>query len=525
MSHAQSEEHETRARIALLWPKGFIANYSIPLALGYLKSNLEKARYDVRIYDCVLSNTDASSAEVESFLRDFDPDVVGVSTWSPMFPEALALLRLAKNLNPKVHTVIGGAHATSYFDRVMQNPEIDFLFRGEADLSFAVLMDELQNTTPRFDLVKGLVYRKEEQLLQNDMERTPDLDTINIPDYEAIQLETYVKNGYRWNSPPRGNAPLWATRGCPYRCQYCAAPELNGKPVRKHSIEYMVKWVTDLHQQRDARWFNIIDDNFTFDVKYAKAFCRAMIELKAQGVLSRDVGFGTPNGIRMQRGDKELWSLMKQAGWKHLIVAPESGSLSTLKLMKKDLKLEIVPKVVKEIREAGLRVQAFFIIGYPGETPADLEETAKLIRRCRFNFVFLADFHPLPGTPVYDDLVRRGEIEDGLLPNNFSDGQRTYTAKEFENFNFSKFILKMHLYLMLNDPMNIPYHLSVVFKLYSPKIVIKKLFFNIRGMLLSGASRKTESKFVPMHMQAQHLAPKEVSVSKVELVESLKTRD
>ena len=62
----------------------------------------------------------------------------------------------------------------------------------------------------------------------------------------------------------------------------------------------------------------------------------------------------------MERGDKELWQLMKQAGWKTLMVAPETGSEKTIKRMDKDLDLKIVPRVVKEIRESGLKVQGFF---------------------------------------------------------------------------------------------------------------------------------------------------------------------
>ena len=106
----------------------------------------------------------------------------------------------------------------------------------------------------------------------------------------GLSLDDYNRQGYRWNSPPIGNAPLWATRGCPYRCQYCAAPDLNGRPVRMHSVDYMMRWVRTLYDQ-GTRWFNIIDDNFTYHVQYAKDFCRALIEMDLP-----DVGFGTPNG-------------------------------------------------------------------------------------------------------------------------------------------------------------------------------------------------------------------------------------
>jgi radical SAM superfamily enzyme YgiQ (UPF0313 family) len=376
--------------------------------------------------------------------------------------------------------------------------EVDYLFVGEADLSFGVFLDQLWSESPQWHRVRGLVRREGTELVKNASERSDGLDSIVIPDHHAMRLDDYNRQGYRWNSPPIGNAPLWATRGCPYRCQYCAAPDLNGRPVRMHSVAYMMRWIQSLYDE-GTRWFNIIDDNFTYHVDYAKTFCRALIDLDLKGA-----GFGTPNGIRMSRGDPELWRLMKQAGWQHLIVAPESGSADTLEKMKKDLKLDVVPRVVKEIQDAGLKCQAFFIVGYPGETAEDIEETFRLIRRCRFNFVFLANFQPLPGTPVYDQLVADGEIEDGLLPFNFSDGIRVYTPKELEDFNFAKFILKTHLMMAVTNPRNVPYHAGIMFHLYKPSFVIKK-FLKTALTMVRPSTQEPGPPLMPMHMQAQSI--------------------
>jgi hypothetical protein len=220
-------------------------------------------------------------------------------------------------------------------------------------------------------------------------------------------------------------------------------------------------------------WLNIIDDNFTFNWRFAMKFCDAVIDLN----LDR-LGFGTPNGIRLQKGDPELWMLMKKAGWRSLNVAPESGSQAVLDIMKKDMDISIVPKIVEEIRDAGLWVQAYFIIGYPGETVEDIVQTSKLIRRCKFNFVFLNNFQPLPGTPVYDQLVADGEIEDGLLPQNYSDGSRAYTPENLKDFNFAMFVLKTYLMMVLRDPMNLPYMLRI----FGVKMVFRKLLSNIVGV-------------------------------------------
>jgi anaerobic magnesium-protoporphyrin IX monomethyl ester cyclase len=488
----------SRIKLALIWPKGFDSTYSIPLPYGYFKNNLDGNQYDILIIDNAIIDRDSQSADFRQELVNFNPDVVGVSSWSPMFPEVLEIFKVAKQLNSNVTTIIGGAHATSYYKKIVGIPVIDFIMRGEAELSFANFLHQLQQSKPDWSTVKGLVYPAETGYQYNEMDRLDDLDVINIPDYDAIQLERYIKVGYRWNSPPTANAPIWITRGCPYRCQYCAAPELNGKPVRTHSVEYMMQWIKKLYHEKGVRWFNIIDDNFTYHVKYAKAFCKAVIALNL-----KDIGFGTPNGIRMQRGDKELWLLMKQAGWKMLIVAPESGSAHTLELMKKDMKLDIVPGVVRDIRESGLKVQGFFLLGYPGETISDIEESADLIMKCRFNFVFLSSFQPLPGTPVYNDMVARGEIPDGLLPNNYSDSKRAYVSKELENFNFSKFILKTHFKMMLNDPVNVPYHLSLMFKLFSYKLVIKKILLVVWSMIFPRQQKQNTQVFTPMHHEGQ----------------------
>lgn len=478
----------TKAKICLIWPPGFLLAYSIPLPLALLKSNLEHTGCEVKIIDCVLNGWRADSPDLLREVAEFGPDLVGVSTWSPMFPEAAQILGRVKELNPAIITALGGPHATTYYQSVMAFPQIDYAFRGEAERSFARFVAGWQagNLDPRE--IPGLVYREGGQLRDNAMDR-PELDSLALPDFDAIHLHAYNRRGYRWNSPKVNNAPLWVTRGCPYRCQYCSSPTLNGREIRKHGIEYMMRQIRILYADHGVRWFNIIDDNFTFDVPFAKEFCRAVIALRLKGA-----GFGTPNGIRMSRGDPELWSLMKAAGWRHLIIAPESGSQHTLQLMKKDLQLGIVPKKVAEIKAAGLKVQAFFIVGYPGETPADIRETFRLIRRCRFNFAFLANFQPLPGTPVYMDLVARGEIQDGLLPENFSDGLRTYTPPELKNFNFAAFFFLTHLMMLFTNPRNIPYHLQVVFRQYPLAVVSRKL-----GKTLLSLFLRQKSSPAPRH--------------------------
>jgi radical SAM superfamily enzyme YgiQ (UPF0313 family) len=462
-------------KIALIWPKGFDTKYVLPMAFGYLVSNLDQNKHEVKVIDCALRNLDSNSKILKQEIKHFNPDIVGVSCWSTTYYEAVKILREVKVLNKNIITVIGGAHPTTYPDKTMQNIEIDFLFRGEAELSFPVFLDEIATENPNYKNVLGLTYRSNCSIVKNPMERRDNIDEIKWPDYDSINLEDYINSGYRLHTAIKRNAPIWVTRGCPYRCRFCTAPLQNGKKVRVHSITYVVKLIKYLYYEKNIKQINIIDDNFTFHINYAKEFCKAIINLKL-----KNLRFSTPNGIRIQRMDKELLNLMREAGWRSIIIAPESGSKKILKKMNKGLDPEIIPEKVKEIRDAGLKCSGFFIIGYPEEEIEDIEATVNLIKKCSFNFFFLNNFQPLPGTPIYDELIKRGEIKDGLLPKNFSDGERSYTPPSLRNYNFSKLVLMLYLNLAIREPLNIPYMLTQV----NPRMIVGKVWRNIKHMIL-----------------------------------------
>jgi radical SAM superfamily enzyme YgiQ (UPF0313 family) len=366
--------------------------------------------------------------------------------------------------------------AYAYWNRAMEHDAIDFGFRGEAEQSFGVFINEVEKGGKNWAGIQGLIYRSAGTVQANEFSLIENLDDLVPPDYHFISLDRYIALGYRLHCPEKMNAPILATRGCPYRCAFCAAPLLNGKHVRTHSPEYIARVVKHLYDEFGIRWFNFVDDNFTFHVAWCKDVCDRLIALNLKGV-----GYGTPNGIRFQRGDMELWQKMKQAGWQSVVVAPESGSEATILRMHKDIKLETLPPIIRDMRSCGLIVQGFFIIGYPGEGIEDIKKTVAFIKICNFDFFYLNNFQPIPGTSIYEELVASGEISDMTLPNNYSDGIRVYTPPGLRDFNFSKFVLKTYFFYALTHP-RVFIH---ILKFFNIGLFAKKLILNTMSALKS----------------------------------------
>jgi len=425
----------------------------LPLAYAYLISNTDNKKYNITVFDLVLENITPDTEEFKNRINDLNPEIVGITCRSTEFYDALHVLKKIKEINPDICTVMGGAHATSCPRITIANEEIDFLILSEAEFSFPAFLDEYFNKNPDYSRVDGLVYKNSNnEIISNPIKPIEKLDDIKFPDYNAVNIEEYIKQGYNYqlyNPNIKRNAPIWVTRGCPYRCAFCSVPLINGNKIRRHSIEYMIRWITFLYEEYNIRGFSIIDDNFTFYTDYAKDFCKEVIKLSYN-----DVEFNTPNGVRMQRSDSELWKLMKQAGWKGVTVAPESGSERVLKSMRKNLNVKEIPAIIKNIKKAGLKVRGFFMVGYPGETLEDLEKTKKLIKKCKFFNLSISYFQPMPGTPIYDELVEKKEIHPDTMPALFNDKIKSYRSPTLAGIDLSKFRYKMSVYTSyLSSPM------------------------------------------------------------------------
>jgi radical SAM superfamily enzyme YgiQ (UPF0313 family) len=386
-------------RVTLLYPPrpgGEGTNLVPPIGLLYLGAVLERCGHHVVLLDFALIGK-TGEALVEEVVASA-PDVLMISAFTSdvfLLKPVVASLRLAL---PYVKLWLGGPHASCVgVDAFLDFPQMDAVFLGEAEESVIEAIDFPESAPP------GVIYSDAQH--KNTLSRQiADLSSLPVPAWHLAPPVNYrgLPNGVVLKKMPY--APILTTRGCPYRCTFCAGFRVTGRKIRHRPLSQVWEEIELLVEQYGVTEIHIEDDNFTFDKDYAKEFCRTAIR-KELPVL-----FSTPNGVRLDALDHELLSLMKQAGWYVVHCGIESGSDRILKKIKKATTTDAIKNSIDLIHTHHLPVAAYFILGLPGETQKDIEQTIQFSRSCGVEWAQFACFLPIPGSPDGDGFLENTDM-------------------------------------------------------------------------------------------------------------------
>ncbi|MFA6433251.1 MAG: radical SAM protein [Elusimicrobiales bacterium] len=392
-----------KKRILLLAPSyGFIykgsmikpgAMYSPHLGLATIAGALTTDGHSVRIVDLNKQTDETLLSE----LKDFKPHYAGLSFTTILAEESFRLARLVKNADGGVLLIAGGVHPTSMPLDVLESSVFDLVCQGEGDESVV----EIVRGTP-LEEIPGIAFKRggkchvapRRQLIR-------DLDSLAYPAWELFDLSRYHTTELLTKANPAG----WieTSRGCPYGCVYCNK-NVFGKSFRKKSA---ARVVAEMSRMLDLGFkeIHIADDCFTVDLDRAKEICRE--------ILRKNLRFpwATVTGIRADRVDQELLTLMKQAGCYRVFYGIETGSAEILKLINKGETLGEIRQAVTMAKKAGLEVYGFFMLALPGDTEKTMQETIEFARELDLDMAKAAITIPLPSTPYFEELDRAGRIK------------------------------------------------------------------------------------------------------------------
>ena len=378
-------------RVLLVKPPQKTNEVQPPLGLGYLASTI-KDFAEVKILDCIKENY--SVKDFEKFIYKNNYDFIGFQCYTVDLNVVKELVKISKRLLPKAKIIVGGPQPSLDPINTLKYLEIDYGFCGEAEIGFPML---IQNKP--LSKIPGLIYKNK----VNPNKLVENLDDYQIG-WEFFNLESYPLAPHGAFCKQYPTAPLIITRGCPFQCTYCGAHLISGRKIRSHSVDFTIKQIEFLHK-KGIKEIHIEDDNFTMKRDFVIKFCNKLIQ-KNLGIT-----FTFPNGIRLDTLDIEVIRLLKKAGLYSTSVGIESGSDRIRKLMKKNLDTKTIKDKLNLLKKEKIDIIGFFIVGYPGETEDDIKKTIDLACSLPLKRATFSAFKPFPGTVIYDELVKKGEIE------------------------------------------------------------------------------------------------------------------
>jgi radical SAM superfamily enzyme YgiQ (UPF0313 family) len=361
-------------RIIFIQPKvGYKgASFWDALGIGYIISYIKASGFsgEIEFYSGAFDSDDVIIKACSN------ADFVGFGFTSPQMKHALHLSRKIKRINPNCKTVFGGWHPTAVPEQTASNPEVDYVVVGEGEEGM-------------LKIINGEVGKDERIVFSKPI---GNLDELPFPDRKAIKVERHIQVAYRENG--ERITSIQGGRGCPFQCIFCSEYLMTKDLVRRRAPSKLVNEIEYVIDEYSVDLLKFVDPEINSSIQWVKDFYKEVIKRKV------DVEFEA--NLHATLVDREMLELMKKANFRQIDIGVETGSPRMLKVIRKGTTIEQIKKVFKWSKEVGLLRRAYFMVGFPDETPEDVELTFKLAEELDPDVVGMTILCPFPGTTLYD---------------------------------------------------------------------------------------------------------------------------
>ncbi len=400
-----------------------------PLGIGYIAAYL--------IQQGIVSEDEIRIVDNLDKAIEFSPDILGVSSVSQVIHDARDFAKKCKERGGCL-TILGGYHITAIPQKLPNEFDIGILGEGEKTFAEIVRLFKTNKLSKYSSQIKGICYRQDGEIVINKpRELIGDLDSLPWP-YRHKEYSNEI--------------PIFTSRGCPYKCIFCASHGFWGDKYRLRSADSVVSEIADLVNRYASEdiVINILDDLWIAGKTRFREIVQKSIELKIPEKTSF-VGFCRSNILY-----EEEIKLLKQLNYKYIRFGAETGSEVLLKRLKGDnISIADHQRVINLCQKHKIPCGASFMFGVPGETKEDLEATITFLRKNKgkFNINGFYLFNPIPGTKIWAEMKNKKIITDDFLfenmqldflKENFSWGNILYFNQENVPLNeFQKYIHKI----------------------------------------------------------------------------------
>ncbi|MBL0014435.1 MAG: B12-binding domain-containing radical SAM protein [Flavobacterium sp.] len=381
-----------------------------PLGTLYAAALLRKNGFDVALFDTNLLDSPHSIIPIlektePTYLVIYDDgfNYLTKMCLTNMRDACFDMIKLGKNQDCTV--VVCSSDASDHYEKYLE-AGADFIIKGEGELTLLALINNLEQKQPT-DAIEGIVYKKDTTTIVTPGRKVlQNLDELPLAAWDLVDMDKYKAI---WKqSGTEFTLNIATTRGCPYKCNWCAKP-IYGNRYNAHSPQYIVEEIAYLHDKYGVSRFWMCDDifglkpnwvqEFNAELKNRKLKIKYFIQSRVDLLLKEDT-----IDVLAESGLEEVW------------VGAESASQKILDAMDKGTKVEEIYEATRLLKNKKIRVAFFLQFGYLTENKSDIKKTIAMVKELQPDNIGISVSYPLPGTLFYE------KVKDDLqLKANWTD--------------------------------------------------------------------------------------------------------
>lgn len=351
--------------------------------ISYARKNLPGLELEFKVIE----------GETTSDTADFAPDIVGISSVSQNFNIAQKLSDHYGNRG--IPVIIGGIHITVLPASLPKSALAGCIGEGEQTFTEILQLCHDGKLREQIGSVAGLVYWNGNELKHTESRRLLDnLDKIPFPERSHMIVGSH--------------AHMFTSRGCPYRCAFCASARFWDR-LRFHSAEYVADEIEFLYKNYHVKMISFFDDLFVANLERMRKLKDILEERHLLGKIKY-----TTN-CRANLVTVELARLLKSFGVVSIGLGLESGDEETLRFLKTgNVTVEQNYQAINIVKNEGIFANASFVIGSPDESERQVMATYRFIKKSRLDLFDIYFLTPYPGTPVWDYALKKGVVSNEM---------------------------------------------------------------------------------------------------------------
>ena len=394
-----------------------------PLGILYVSAYLEKNGIENEVLDSTFSTPTVHQGD----LLSASPSVVGIYCNLMTKLNVLSIIRFIRSQVELAQTkiILGGPDVRYNLYEYLSTGANAAIF-GEGEQTMLEVVQRFQGKADDLSGIDGVAFLDKNGSLVKGGERARirPIDDLPLPNRKKIDMRPYLDT---WKEAHGSSAMTVSTqRGCPYTCRWCSTA-VYGQSYRRRSADLVAAEFKMLKETYapDTIWF--VDDVFTVSHKWLEEFRDALI--------ANDAIIPFECISRADRMNEQVIMWLKEAGCFRVWIGAESGSQKVIDLMDRRVDVVDVRDKIKLTRSHGIEAGTFIMLGYPGETEADIMETVQYLKDASPDHFTITIAYPIKGTGLYQEIeMKQKEDLDWMQTTDRDrDFERAYSRKYYEH--------------------------------------------------------------------------------------------